>query len=276
MGRGTLKAAAIQMSSLGDKDANLLKAARLVKEAKTAGARLVLLPEYFNCYDSLEIMSKQAEPIPGRTYQFMADLARRWRLYLCGTILVKVSANKVYNTALLFAPTGDLLGRYRKIHLFNVSLPGLNYQESRYILPGRRLALMDVEGFRTALTICFDLRFPGLFQTLASRGADLFLLPSASTATTSRDHWEPLLKARAIENQCYVVTANQFGRHPNGVTTFGHSLIINPWGQVMSGVLKGEGVAVASMDMRFLREVRKKIPLYGDFALCRGERREAR
>ena len=256
VGRGILKVAAIQMSSLGDKDANLLKATRLVKEAKTAGARLVLLPEYFNCYDSLEVMSKQAEPIPGRTCQFMADLARRWRLYLCGTILVKVSANKIYNTALLFAPTGDLLGRYRKIHLFNVSLPGLNYQESRYILPGRRLALMDVAGFRTALTICFDLRFPGLFQTLASRGADLFLLPSASTATTSRDHWEPLLKARAIENQCYVIGVNRVGN--DGKENYsGDSRIYGPFGEELLAAGKDEGIFIGEINLEKVKEVRK-------------------
>ncbi|MFN3466418.1 MAG: nitrilase-related carbon-nitrogen hydrolase, partial [Candidatus Brocadiales bacterium] len=130
--------------------------------------------------------------------------------------------------------------------------------------------------FRTAIAICFDLRFPSLFLTLAYRGAELFLLPSAFMATTGKYHWEVLLRARAIENQCYVVAANQFGMHPNGVTTFGHSLIINPWGQVIAGVPKGEGTAVASIDKRFLRQVRKKIPLYGDFTLSRGERREAR
>jgi predicted amidohydrolase len=263
------------MSSKGDKEANLLKAARLVKEARARGARLVVLPELFNCYDHLEVMTGQAERLPGRTSTFMADLARRLRLYLCGTLLERARANRVYNTALLFGPTGDLLGSYRKVHLFNIHTPGLSFQESQYVFPGKRLTLVEVEGFKAGIAICFDLRFPGLFQRLASRGADLLLLPSAFTATTGKYHWEVLLRARAIENQCYLAAANQFGRHPNGITTFGHSHIIDPWGEIMAEVRNGEGVALATIDKSFLRRVREKLPLHSHF-VGRGERREAR
>lgn len=271
----TLKVAALQISSKGDKGANLLKAAHLVKETKTYGARLVVLPELFNCYDRLEVMTKQAEPVPGRTSEFMADLAKRLGLYLCGTILERAGDNRVYNTALLFAPQGDLLGRYRKVHLFNIYSPKLSFRESQYIFPGKRMTLLDVKGFKTGIAICYDLRFPRLFHALASKGADLFLLPSAFTATTGKYHWQVLLRARAIENQCYLVAANQFGKHPNGITTFGHSLIVDPWGKVMSEVSKGEGIALANIDKRLLKKIREKIPLHG-YSVSRGERREAR
>ncbi len=275
MERNALKVAALQMSSQGDKEANLLKAADLIKEARSLGVKLVVLPELFNCYDRLEAMSRQAEPPAGYTHRFMADWAKRLRLYLCGTILEKVANNRIYNTALLFSPTGDLLGRYRKIHLFDVHLPDLDFQESQYILPGRGLTLLVVEGFKTGIAICFDLRFPRLFQRLTILGAELLLLPSAFTSTTGKDHWEVLLRARAIETQCYMVAANQFGEHPNGLKTFGHSLIIDPWGKVVAGLTEGEGLATASINKKFLRQVREKIPLYSHW-VGRGERREAR
>lgn len=262
--RDTLKVAALQLCSKADKKENTKKALELIQEARTQGARLVVLPEAFNCYCNLEDMVRQAEPVPGPTINLLAQEAKQHKIYiLCGSILEKAGKNRVFNASVMVGPEGDILGVYRKVHLFDVHIPGgLKFQESRSITPGRRLVVIEIDGLKAGLAICYDLRFPELFRTLRQKGAELMLLPSAFTAYTGKDHWEVLLRARAIENQVFVVAANQFGTHPNGITTYGRSMIIDPWGAILSQAPDKDGFILAELYMRILRDVRRRLPVW--------------
>lgn len=260
-----LKVAAIQLSSQNDKRQNMAKALELIDEAMTSGARLVVLPELFNCYGTLEEMVEKAEPVPGPTINTLVQEARRNRLYiLCGSILEVATGGRGFNTSVMIAPSGDILGIYRKIHLFDIDIPGrVRYKESEKILPGSEIVTTDVDGWIVGLTVCYDLRFPETFSALTSRGAELIAIPSAFSAHTGKDHWEVLLRARAIENQAFVVAPNRFGACPNNMTTYGRSMIINPWGTILSQAPDKACVISAELDMNILEEVRKNLPMSG-------------
>ena len=256
-------AAAVQMTSGEDKDRNLEAAERLVREAAGRGARLVALPELFNCLGRKEQVVEAAEPIPGPTSRRMGDLARRLRITLAaGSICERVEGrDKVFNTGLLFDDSGTLLARYRKIHLFDVDLPGrVSYQESSWMAPGRDIVSADTDHGRLGLSICYDLRFPELYRQLVRQGCRILLVPSAFSLPTGKDHWEVLLRSRAIENQAYVIAPNQYGQHTPGFATWGHSAIIDPWGVALSVAPDGEGVILARLDARRQETVRRELP----------------
>lgn len=259
-------AAAVQMQSSEDKSANLATATRLVEQAAAAGARLVALPELFNCLGRYDVVAAEAELVPGRTSDAMGALAARLHItLLAGSIAARNSAAphaSIYNTSLLFDPDGRLLARYRKIHRFDVDLPGqVVARESQWFAAGRDVAPTTTPLGMLGMAICYDLRFPELFRRLSSAGVQVVLLPSAFTLHTGRDHWEVLLRARAIENQVYVVAPNQCGRHSPQLTSYGHSAIIDPWGRLLACAPEsGEAIVSSMIDLGQLAAIRRQLP----------------
>ncbi|HEU4340975.1 MAG TPA: carbon-nitrogen hydrolase family protein [Candidatus Binatia bacterium] len=256
-------AAAVQMLASDDRVANLAEAARWVGEAASQGARLVALPEVFIWRGAKREERNFAEPIAGPTSDRLAGLARDRRIYLlAGSILEEIPGNhKVYNTSLLFDPDGRLVAIYRKIHLFDVEIHGgVAVRESDTRQFGNAVVVAETELCPIGLTVCYDLRFPELYRALATQGARLICIPSAFTAYTGRAHWEPLLRARAIENQVYIVAPNQFGKNPKSFDTHGHSMIIDPWGKVLAEAPDRSGIILAEIDLAYLEKVRAELP----------------
>jgi predicted amidohydrolase len=256
-------AAAIQMLASSDREANLNEAEAKVRQAAARGARVVALPEVFNWRGEKDEERKHAEPISGPTANLMAGLSRELGIYLvAGSFLEKIPASrKAYNTSLFFDPRGDLLGRYRKIHLFDVDLEGgVSTRESDTRDPGEEIVVAQTEFCLMGLTICYDLRFPELYRALAAKGAQVIFVPSAFTALTGEAHWEPLLRARAIENQAYIIAPNQIGKNPKSFATYGNSMIVDPWGRVLARASDCPGVIFAEVDLTYLAKVRAELP----------------
>lgn len=262
----TLVVAAIQMSSQDDVAENLAQADRLVSEAARAGAELVVLPESFAFMgpetkkrDHAESLSDPDAPIQ----RALGSMARREHVALLAGGLPEKSADpaRPFNTHAYFTPEGELAVTYRKMHLFDVDLRSHGSScESASTTPGAEVVTADVRGFRIGLSICYDLRFPELYRALVDRGAEILAVPSAFTLYTGKDHWHVLLRARAIEAQCYVIAAAQWGRHPENRATFGHALIADPWGTVIAEASDRVGFALARIERAFLREVRARVP----------------
>jgi predicted amidohydrolase len=205
----------------------------------------------------------EAEPVPGPVTERLADTARRHRIYLhCGSMHELVTGEpRVFNTTALLDPDGNLIATYRKIHLYDVAI-GENVvsQESATVAPGDELVVVDIDGVRLGLTICYDLRFPELYRLLALEGAEIVAIPAAFHAFTGKDHWEILLRARAIENQFFVVAPNAWGRHPGGWQSHGRSMIVDPWGTVLATAPDGVGLAVADCDLEAMKRIRRDLP----------------
>ncbi len=266
-------AAAVQMCSGADKQANLAAAARLVEQAAAAGARLVALPELFNCFGTFDKIVAAAEPIPGPTSQILGELAAAHRLILVGGSIAERDelTGKTFNTSLTFGDDGRLLHRYRKMHLAAIDLPGrATLSEARWIAAGDELATAATPLGQLGVAICYDLRFPELFRRLSTDGAQIIALPSAFTHATGRDHWEVLLRARAIENQVYVVSPNQSGEQPGVPRSFGHSMMIDPWGDVLAraDAADGEKIVFATIDLDRLAQIRAQSPALAQRRLC--------
>lgn len=260
-------AAAVQFSAGLDKQANLATATRLIREAASRGAQFVCLPELFNACGPMEELAALAEPVPGPTSEAMRTLAAELKITLLAGSMAELAQppGRMFNTSLLYGPDGKLLGNYRKIHLFDVNVPGdatapaVCVQESRHFQPGDNVIVADTSLGRLGLSICYDLRFPELYRQLAVEKADVIAVPAAFTYTTGRDHWTTLLKARAIENQAFVVAANQCGGAP--VRKYGHSQILGPWGEVLAAAEEeAEAVVIATLDPQRLVEVRSRVP----------------
>jgi nitrilase len=241
---------------------NMATAQRLVAEAAAAGARLILLPEYWaimgnNDGDKVECAEALGQ---GEIQQFMADLAREHQIWLIGGTLPLQSdqTGKVLNSTLVYDEEGRQVARYDKIHLFGFSNGSESYDESLTIVPGSAVASFDAPPGRIGLSVCYDLRFPELYRALGT--CALIVVPAAFTHTTGRAHWEVLLRARAIENQCYVLAAAQGGLHPNGRRTWGHSMLIDPWGKILAELEDGEGVVAGAIDPALLSSVRASLP----------------
>ncbi|MFJ1255772.1 carbon-nitrogen hydrolase family protein [Cupriavidus sp. CuC1] len=259
------RVAAIQTVSGVSPEANLARADALIAQAAKGGAELVLLPEYFCMMglregDKVAIRERDGD---GPIQSFLADAARRHRIWLVGGTLPLwcEDEDRVYNTSLAYDPRGERAARYDKIHLFGFTRGSERYDESRTILAGQTPVSFDAPCGRVAMSVCYDLRFPELYRQLAAGGGtSLILMPAAFTYTTGQAHWEILLRARAIENQCYVLAAAQGGKHENGRRTWGHSMLIDPWGEVMAVLPEGEGVVSGLIDPARLDEVRQNLP----------------
>jgi predicted amidohydrolase len=259
-----MKIAALQTVSTPDVARNLETAARLLAQAAQEGAQLVSLPEYFCLMgqrDSDKLTHMEA-PGDGPIQAFLAEQARLHGLWLIGGTLPLRGATPDHarNACCVYAPDGSLAARYDKIHLFRFATERESYDEARVLEPGSTPVALQAGALRVGLSVCYDLRFPELYRALCTPPCDVLSVPAAFTYTTGRAHWELLLRARAVENQCYVLAAAQGGLHENGRRTWGHSMIVDPWGDVVAVRPEGEGVVVAEMDMTKIAAVRKQLP----------------
>ena len=262
------QAAAIQLNSTGDRDANWEQAATLIREASALGARFVCTPENTPFLGPHEEKVSRAESLNGPTCSRFSALARELEIHLLLGSFAELSdePTRCFNTSVLFGPDGSRIAAYRKIHLFDVDVSDeLRFQESATVKPGDEVIVVQTDIGRIGLSVCFDLRFAELFGALRLQGAEIVTIPSAFTATTGRDHWHVLVRARAIETQCYVIAAAQQGQHDDGGLreSFGHSLIVDPWGEVLAEARGGPGIALAQIDLERLLKVRRAIPMEG-------------
>jgi predicted amidohydrolase len=258
----TWKVAAIQMVSTPVVEQNIDSMRRLAAQAARQGARLLLLPEYWALMGMREADKlAHAEQLgDGPIQRCMAELAREHGIWLIGGTLPMIApqADKVLNTTLVYNPQGELAVRYDKIHLFSFTRGEESYDEARTIAHGTRIGAFEAPFGRVGLSVCYDLRFPELYRALGD--CKLIVVPAAFTYTTGRAHWEVLLRARAIENQCYVLAAAQGGQHPNGRRTWGHSMLIDSWGEIKDLLSEGEGVVIGEIDPLHLQQVRESLP----------------
>jgi len=258
-----VRVAVCQLNSRADRPANLKAAAELLERAAAGGADLAVLPEYTDYLGPAATLPKP-EPIDGSYGTFFATAAKELGIWVLAGSFHETGPDKThtYNTSLLLDRTGAVAAAYRKIHLYDVEIPGrVSYQESASVAPGTQAVCVDVEGVRVGLTICYDLRFPELYRRLAVQSeAQVLLVPAAFMMHTGRDHWEVLLRARAIENQCYVVAAGQTGDHDPGRTCFGRSMVVDPWGTVITQAADEVGVAFAELDLERLARIRAELP----------------
>lgn len=262
MNKQNARIAAVQMVSGPRVADNLAAAGRLVEDAVAQGAQLAVLPEYFpiiGAADNDRVRAAEAFG-SGPVQAWLAETAQRHGLWLvAGSIPLKADdPAKMRNSSLVFDPQGQCVARYDKIHLFGFKKGNEAYDEAAFIEPGSTPVAVDTPFGRIALSICYDLRFPELYRSLGQ--VDLILMPAAFTETTGRAHWEILLRARAIENQCYLLAVGQGGRHENGRMTHGNSMIVDPWGEILDRKLKGPGVVIADLDHQRIAEIRESLP----------------
>jgi predicted amidohydrolase len=253
----------VQTNSQDDKQANIAEALAGIDRAARMGARFVSLPETWSYLGPGKGSHAAAERVPGDLTRILADKARERSIYLhAGSILEKVSEHdKLYNTTVVFDPSGDIVARYRKMHLFDVDIAGEKaFRESDEIEPGEEIVTFDLDGIRVGLAICYDVRFPELFRILALSGAEIIMLPAAFTLMTGKDHWEPLIRARAIENTVFMIAAAQVGSHPPGRMCFGRSMVVDPWGVVLAQAGDIPTVITATLELDEISRVRRQIP----------------
>jgi predicted amidohydrolase len=259
-----LVAAAVQMTSAAEVEANLEAAERLVTQAAERGASLVGLPENFAFLRSEGFPVPEAQDLDGPWVTRMGELARRLRItLLLGSLPERIDGErKIHNTSVLLGPDGRRLATYRKIHLFDIDLPGMEHlKESRAVAPGREVVVADSPCGRLGLSICYDIRFPELYRAQSRQGARVLAVPSAFTERTGRDHWELLLRARAVENLAYVFAPAQVGLHGSGRASWGHAMIVGPWGDVLAEVTQPRtGLAVAELDFDVQDRIRRELP----------------
>ena len=260
--RKDFRAAAIQMASGPSVSANLEEAARLIEDAVSQKAELVVLPEYF-CIMGMKDTDKLAvreQPGDGQIQKFLSDTAKRLGIWLVGgsVPLASSESDKVYNSCLVYADNGEQVARYDKIHLFGLQLGNEYYAEEKTIKAGNKVVTVDSPFGRIGLSICYDLRFPELFRMM--NNVDIILVPAAFTAITGRAHWEVLVRARAVENMAYVIAPGQGGYHVSGRETNGDSMIVDPWGVVMERLPRGPGAVVATLDPEYQASLRTNLP----------------
>lgn len=263
-----MRAAVIQMNSTSDRERNLEVAGQLVAAAAADRADLAVLPEKWPVFTAGRAQVEAAESPDGPALVRARELARKHGITLvAGSITMRPEGSgKPRNTSFVISPSGDTIGSFSKLHLFDVDAGGVAYRESDFEEPGDEIAVVEIPGsdagdpVRMGLAICYDLRFPEVFRALADRGAGIIALPSGFTAATGRNHWEPLLRARAIENQAFVLAANQYGKSGPDLDSWGHSMILDPWGDILAQVETGEGFACADLDFAGQAETRMKLP----------------
>jgi deaminated glutathione amidase len=258
-----MRAAAVQLNATEDTDRNLERADRLVRDAARRGAELVVLPEKWTVLGTREHMAAGAQTLDGQAISWARSTAAQLGIDLvAGSLFERArDAEKGFNTSVHVGPDGEIQSVYRKIHLFDVEVDGAVYAESSTEDPGEEIVVTELAGgLRLGMSVCYDLRFPELYRILALREAELLTVPAAFTLPTTRDHWEVLVRARAIENQCFVIAANQIGNHPGGLRSGGRSLIVDPWGLVLATAPDTECAIVADLDFDNLRDIRRRLP----------------
>lgn len=260
----SFKAGICQTPVFSNKQKNLEAAGAMISEAAARGCKLVVLPEMFNCPYVSEAFPRFAEPVPGgETFEFLRNAAAREEVYLIGGSIPERTENgHVFNTSLIFSPSGQLLGMHRKMHLFDVDIKGgLQFRESDTLKPGQKITLFHTELADMGLGICYDLRFPEYSRLLALKGAQVLIFPAAFSTTTGPPHWEILLRSRAVDNQVFVLAASP-ARHPESLyPAYGHSMAVDPWGTVLVEAGEGPELVVAELDLNRLYQVREELPL---------------
>jgi predicted amidohydrolase len=255
-----VRVAAVQLNSTGDKGRNLAGAERLVRAAAADRAELVALPEKWNLLGPGEEMAAGAEPLDGPSLAAARGWARELGIHLLAGSIAERGEDKAFNTSVLIGPGGEDVAVYRKIHMFDVEAGGVEYRESEHEEAGSEIVTAPLGDLTVGLSVCYDLRFPELYRILAVRGARLIAVPSAFTLATGRDHWEVLLRARAIENQAFVLAPNQVGEAPPHYSSFGHSAIVDPWGAVLATAPDEECFVAADLDLAAQDQVRESLP----------------
>lgn len=258
-----MKVAAVQMNSKGVKEQNVSTALQLVESAARDGAGLIALPELFSFLGRSEDKLANAEPIPGPTTQRMAEAAARHRVWLLGGSILETGpeAGKCFNTSVLLSPDGRIVARYRKLHLFDAEIGGKWLRESDVTLAGSEVVTAETDMGTVGLSICYDLRFPELYRALSQAGAQIIFAPSAFTMRTGKDHWHLLVRARAVENLCYVIAPAQVGIDAAGDEAYGHAMIVDPWGTVLAEAPDvAESVVVGEIALDYLAAVRDRLP----------------
>ena len=268
------KVAAVQMASGTKVEGNLNEARRHIEQAAQQGAKLVVLPEFFAIMGKNEMDKVNVREVDGSgaIQGFLSDMAKLYKIWLVGGSMPMAtdSPNKVRNSCLVFNDLGERVARYDKIHLFNLDLGNERYHEGATIEAGDQVVVIDTPFGRIGLAICYDLRFPELFR--AMKNVDIIVLPSAFTATTGKLHWQPLIRARAIENLAYVIAAAQGGYHVNGRETHGHTMVVDPWGKILDELQRGSGVVVAEINPTYQASLRASLPaLSHRIIACGGE-----
>ncbi|XP_014859569.1 PREDICTED: omega-amidase NIT2 [Poecilia mexicana] len=254
--------AVVQLQVSSDKANNLSKVRRLVKEAAGQGGKVVLLPECFNSPYGTSFFSKYAEKIPGETTQMLSEVAKENKLHLVGGSIPEEDGGKLYNTCAVFGPEGELILKHRKIHLFDIDVPGkIRFQESETLSPGNSLSTFDTPFCRVGVGICYDMRFAELAQLYNRKGCQLLVYPGAFNMTTGPAHWELLQRARALDNQTYVATASPARDEAASYVAWGHSTVVNPWGEVIAKAGHEESIIYADIDLQYLADVRQQIPI---------------
>jgi deaminated glutathione amidase len=258
-----VRAAAVQLNSTADPSANLASADRLTRAAAADGAALIVLPEKWTAIGTDEQLRDAAETLDGPAIGWARTTARELGVDLvAGSILERLPGrHKLANTCVHVGPDGELRAAYRKLHMFDVQVGGRAYRESELEQPGDEIVISETaDGVELGLSICYDLRFPELYRILAVRGARAIAVPAAFTLATTRDHWETLLRARAIENQAFIIAANQVGAHPGGHRSGGRSMIVDPWGLILAQAPDREGYCLAELDLERQLEIREQLP----------------
>jgi predicted amidohydrolase len=257
-----MQAAAVQLNSTDDKARNLEVAERLVRAAAADGARLVCLPEKWNLLGGSQALLAGAEPLDGPSLAAARSWARDLGIHLlAGSVAERAEGHeRLFNTSVLIGPDGEDLASYRKIHMFDVEVGGVSYRESEHEEPGEEIVSVEADGIELGMTVCYDLRFPELYRILAVRGARILTVPSAFTLATGRDHWEVLLRARAIESQAFVIAPNQVGEAPPHYSSYGRSAIVDPWGVVLAMAPDEECFVAADLDLDAQQRVRDSLP----------------
>lgn len=255
--------AVLQLDTQDNPDENRARAISMVDEASRRGARLVVLPEAIVCLGDVQARKAAAEPLNGPTTKLLCEAAKRNGIYLVGGSFMEArqGQEKVYNTSLFIGPDGNILSVYRKIHLFKIDVPGeVVFDESEAVAGGEDVTVCESPYGIIGFSICYDLRFPELYRALSERGAMIITVPAAFAMKTGKDHWETLLRARAIENQVYVLASAQIGTKPDGTVCYGRSMIVDPWGTIVAQAQDSESVVMAELDMDHLARIRRLLP----------------
>ncbi|KAM8888125.1 omega-amidase NIT2 isoform 1-T1 [Synchiropus picturatus] len=254
--------AVVQLQVTGVKADNLVRARRLVKEAASQGSQLVLLPECFNSPYGTSFFSQYAERIPGESTQMLSEAAKEHQVYLVGGSIPEEDGGKLYNSCTVFGPDGELLVKHRKVHLFDINVPGkICFQESETLSPGNSLSIFETPFCKVGVGICYDMRFAELAQLYSRTGCHLLVYPGAFNMTTGPAHWELLQRGRALDNQVYVATASPARDETASYVAWGHSTVVSPWGEVISKAGAEEAVIYADIDLQYLSEIRQQIPI---------------
>lgn len=253
----------VQMEVSDDKRQNWATAKKLSNKVRQQGAELIVLPEMFNSPYEAECFSEYAEPIPGPTTDFLSNLARDLKVYLVGGSIPERSQDTIYNTAPIYNPQGELIARHRKIHLFNVNIPGqVVFQESEYLSGGDEPTVVSTTYGSVGVAICYDLRFPELIRTMSLEGAKLVVFPAAFNTTTGPAHWKVLLRSRAIDNQIFIAACSPARNPDSSYRAYGHSMVVQPWGEVIEEAGATEETIVVRLDLDEIGQVREQLPLY--------------